>query len=677
MPATTTCRKLPFLLVAVGLIFPMSLDASEVVGPIVGTVESTSAHILYRPGTTESKWQLTVLADGRVVQQVSAMSARQHDYVVKFSINGLQPATRYRYQIEEGSGRVIVPADERHSFTTANPARTGNRVSASFVSCVDIEPNAIWQEMEQLKVDGVFLMGDTPYIDNTDLNVVRSRHRQFLQVPDLASLASHTPIIGTWDDHDFGLNNGNGRNMMAGKANTRRGFVEYRAHGRFGNGSEGVYHKVDLGMMEVFLLDPRTFSQTEPSPVDKTQPTCFGADQWEWLLTSLRESRAPFKVLAMGAIWQDKKNKETDDLFTYWYERDALLDLIKAEKIQGVVLLGGDIHVARHLMHPQRVGYDLHDFVISPGHARVITSLDVYHPSLEWSLVEGWQFLTLTADGTKDSLRLIAEFRQPNGVVNRKVDIPLSDMVPASNVDSHRGLRARWSFEEGFSNKSVLGDRIDAAPNRGAEIVEGGGVTGKAVRFDAAQEQFLNVPRSFLDDNSAAHTISMWFKPTSLPEHGSASRSFLMESTAEGKPSNTSAWHLSLGLRGTSDPGKVNLQLYTHTLQPAEQPEAAPMPVSQGPFDALVERDQLLNRWNHVAFSFDEESLTLHLNGKQVAQHPLPAPGPASEFGGLIIGGHRGGTGRNFDGLIDEVMVWQRVLSAAELKELFESPNHT
>jgi hypothetical protein len=87
-------------------------------------------------------------------------------------------------------------------------------------------------------------------------------------------------------------------------------------------------------------------------------------------------------------------------MFTYWYERDALLDFVKHERISGVVLHGGDIHVSRYLIHPRRVGYDLHDFIMSPGHNRIIPSLNVYHPSLEWSLVEGQQFLFLEADPT-------------------------------------------------------------------------------------------------------------------------------------------------------------------------------------------------------------------------------------------------------------------------------------
>ena len=641
----------------------------DVVGPVVGTVESTAAHMLYRPGAVETQLQLSIIAEGRVVQRVPGVSQSENDFVARFVVKGLKAATTYSYRIEDVDGRVLVAPDDAHSFTTANPARKDHRVSVGFVSCVDIEPNGIWKEMEKLRVDMVCLMGDTPYIDSSNLRTVRDRHRRFLQMPDLAALGMHTPVIGTWDDHDFGRNNGNGRNMLKGKGDTRRGFVEYRAHSQFGNGAEGVYHKVDLGMMEVFLLDPRYFSQTEPSPVDKTQPTCFGFDQWKWLLKNLRESKAPFKVLATGSIWQDKKNSETDDMFTYWYERDALLDFIKAEKISGVVLLGGDIHVARHLIHPQRVSYDLHDFVISPGHKRVITSLNVYHPSLEWSLVEGWQFLKLTADGTSDDPRLIAEFRQPDDKINRKVEIRLSQMTPQMEDAASAGLRAHWSFDKDLSNASALGDRISAQSNNGARIVNGG-ILGNAVQFDASRQQYLTVPRSFLNDNSDAHTVSLWFKPTSLPAHGSDVRSFLLESTAEGKPSDSSAWHLSLGLRASANREEVNLQLFTHTLKSAARPEAAPTAASRGPFDALVDRARLLNSWNHVAFTFDSKSLTLFLNGKQIATHALPIRGPASEFGGLVIGGHRAGTGRNFDGLIDEVTVWQRILSDRELKAI-------
>lgn len=668
---TSTTLRIFVRLAVLPIVLAPPVAADDVVGPLVGTVESTAAELLYRPGGSPKKLRLFVLAaDDTVVQSVDAESKQDSDFVAKFSIRGLSPNTTYRYRIIElgPSPQELIPVSNKYSLTTANSSRRGHRVKVSFVSCVDIEPNEIWSDMAKVGVDTVCLMGDTPYIDSMDLEVVRNKHRKFLQMPDLAALATHTSTIGTWDDHDFGLNNGNGLNLMLGKAGTRRGFVEYRAHAQYGNSrEEGVYHKVDRGMIEIFMLDPRYFSQTEKSPVAPEQPTCFGVDQWKWLLRSLRASKAPFKVLSLGAIWQDKKNKETDDLFTYWYERDALLDAIRDEKISGVVLLGGDIHVARHLIHPKRVGYDLHDFVISPGHTRTITKLDVFHPSLEWSLVEGWQYLTLTADGRGETPQLIAEYRQP-GKVNRKVVLSLDDLTPTADKPSPHTLRAHWSFDKDLKNQSVLGNRIDATAVNGATLVEDAGAIGGAIRFLRSHAQFLNVPRSFLDDNSSAHTVAMWLKPTSLPQHGSTERSFLVETTAEGKPDDQSAYHLSLGLRAAKTAEQVNLQLYTRTLKPAAEPQAAPTAITQGPFDTFMARSALVGQWNHVTWTFDSKQLTLYLNGEKVSQHTLPISGPASECSGLVIGGHRAGKGRNFDGFVDDLKIYQGLLNEDEIK---------
>ena len=54
------------------------------------------------------------------------------------------------------------------------------------------------------------------------------------------------------------------------------------------------------------------------------------------------------------------------------------------------------------------------------------------------------------------------------------------------------------------------------------------------------------------------------------------------------------------------------------------------------------------------------KKVTQVLNGKLIGAHQLEHPGPASEHGGLIIGGHRAGTGRNFEGQIDEITIWHK-----------------
>lgn len=646
------------------LLFILSpaIPAAGEVGPYVGSVTTTEAHFLYRPGESEQDFRLVVLDnDGTKIASAKGRSEKKNDFVAKFHLVGLEDGTDYRYRIEQ-AGRVVVDGEDL-TFRTVDADRK-TKVTAVLLSCVKKKDTApVWEEIRALKPDILCLSGDTPYIDTSNLNSVRAKHRAFLQEEPLAKIGKRTSVVGTWDDHDFGRNNGNGLSMGSGARATRQGFVEYRAHARFGGNDGGIYHKSDLGAVEIFHLDPRTFSQLEPSPVDSEQTTCFGKTQWEWLRKSLKESKAPFKVLSMGAIWQDKGNSETDDMFTYWYERDALFDFIREERIGGVVLHGGDIHVSRYLRHPQRVGYDLHDFIVSPGHLSVIPSLNPYHPSLEWSLVEGQQFLTLEVDPGLEDPVMTATFRQPGETVNHVVRLKLSDLQPAPRRET---LRARWSFDRDFKNSSILGDRLDGQAHGGADVSSG------SLRLERKKEQFVVIPRSFLDDNSAGHSVACWIKPSSLPKHGSGDRHFIYESNAAGKPDDKQAWHLSLELSAAfSEPTKVAVRAHTHTLAPASAPQKAPAKRSSGPFTVLVHRNDLAGRWNQLVAVFDSKSLVLYLNGELLVKHPLPVPGPAAEFGGLVIGGHRVGTGRNFDGCIDELSVWQEVLTPAKVAALF------
>jgi alkaline phosphatase D len=239
-----------------------------------------------------------------------------------------------------------------------------------------------------------------------------------------------------------------------------------------------------------------------------------------------------------------------------------------------------------------------------------------------------------------------------------------------------------------MKNKSHSGNRFDAVAVNGASLVADGGLRGGAVSFSKESQQYLRVGRQTLDDatplveragrwplddNSAAHTVSLWCKTASLPAHGSVERSFLLESALGG--SKEPGYHLSIGFRSAAkDPDKINLELHTVTLKPAgpavtDQPTA----LAQGPFACTLDRSRFVNRWANVAMSFDGRSLRLFIDGTEVADHHLTVPGPAAETAGLVIGGHRAGTGRNFDGMIDEIAMWSRVLSPAEISDLQRS----
>jgi alkaline phosphatase D len=663
------------------LLFGPGLHGDDSVGPYVGTLKTTEAHLLFRPGNAAAKLRLIVNNEqGTRVAAVDSRSESEHDFVAKFRVVGLAPGTTYRYQIEkieQGKATLVAGGAADLHFTTVPDQRSGQVLNVAFISCVNDTTDPVWQEMANHNLDLLCFGGDTPYADTGNLSDLRNKHRHLLQRPALAALGKSVSVLGTWDDHDFGKNNANGKSAAGLKENTRRAFVEYRVQDQYGSGDEGIYQKADRGAMEVFLLDARWYSQTGPSPVSPIQSTCFGNEQWQWLLESLRSSEAPFKVLLQGQIWQDKKNRETDDLHTYYAERDALLDFIKKERIPGVVLVGGDIHVSRHLMHPQRVGYDLHDFIISPGHTSVIPSLNVYHQDLEWSRVEPNQFLTMTADTTKSVPVLTVRFLDKDGHENLVNTITYDQLTPLPESGIATDLRAYWSFDGDTKNRSRLGSRLDGKLTNGAAVSNGHGAHGGALRLSRSGGQYLTVPRSMLDDNASVYTASSWIKPAWLPAHGSTDRSFIMESNVtnhcELPQASGSGYAISIGLRACPDADKINLQLYTETLVP--QPvgsERSPSTTAQGGFDYLLDRS-LLSDWTHVAVTFDSVRLQLFVNGKLARTHMQPISGPVAETGGLIIGGHRAGEGRNFDGMIDEVAIWNRVLSESEIDAMYNN----
>ncbi len=400
----------------------------KAVGPLLGHVDHETAMIWYRP-VKEGRYVAQITEAGSdAKRELAAVAKADNDLCVSWRFDKLKAGTEYRYRILQ-NGQAVVD-DEIHRIRTAPSPGAASRTALVLGSCASSTKFfEIWERIHNLKPDGMVLLGDTPYIDTVNVKVNRDKHRQFLAMPTLARMGADTPIWGTWDDHDFGANDSDGR--IKGKEGIRKVFTEYRTHTSYGDGKEGIYTRFRRGPVEVFMLDPRYFAQTEPSPVDPDKPSCLGKTQWNWLLRNLKASTATFKILASGMIWDDKKNREKDDWHTYEHEREALFDFIGKNKIGGVILIGGDIHVCRHLHYPtqQRIGYDLHQFIISPLHDSVIRSLNVPHPNLLWGEPLPNMFLHMVCDGTASPPTLTAKWIDITGKVHREVKLTATDLA--------------------------------------------------------------------------------------------------------------------------------------------------------------------------------------------------------------------------------------------------------
>ena len=81
-------------------------------------------------------------------------------------------------------------------------------------------------------------------------------------------VAKSIPFWNTWDD--LGKNDSDGR--VTGKENIRQAFMEYSALANYGEQGEGIYTKFRRGPVEVWMIDGRWFSQTNPSLTQTDQP---------------------------------------------------------------------------------------------------------------------------------------------------------------------------------------------------------------------------------------------------------------------------------------------------------------------------------------------------------------------------------------------------------------------
>jgi len=90
-----------------------------------------------------------------------------------------------------------------------------------------------------------------------------------------------------------------------------------------------------------------------------------------------------------------------------------------------------------------------------------------------------------------------------------------------------------------------------------------------------------------------------------------------------------------------------------------------------------METTLLTGTWNHTAHVFSSSSgvttLELYVNGQFVSSHTATAPEADMDFTSIYIGRHRSGVGgdRDWDGLLDEVAIWNRALTVSEINDVF------
>ena len=147
----------------------------------------------------------------------------------------------------------------------------------------------------------------------------------------------------------------------------------------------------------------------------------------------------------------------------------------------------------------------------------------------------------------------------------------------------------------------------------------------------------VSIPSSSSLDLTKAMTLEAWVKPTTVT---SMWRTVVLKERSG---------NLSYGLYAGNGSGKPSGHVYTTS----DRGLAAPQAIAT-------------NTWVHLASTWDGTTARLYVNGNEVAKEAL-APPAKSSSGALRLGGNTVWA-EWFKGLIDEVRVYNRALSASDVK---------
>ena len=249
------------------------------------------------------------------------------------------------------------------SCSSKKKAVENKAVKADFVlafgSCNRVDlPNLLWDDVLNAKPDVWVWGGDNIYADTDDMVALRAMYNEQKEQSIYKKLVERTDILGTWDDHDYGLNDG-GVEFKAKDASQQEflNFMDVPESSPLRK-RQGVYnskkYEVDGHTINIIILDTRYF-RTKLTPDTETKKrvrpneygvgTMLGAAQWGWLEKELNDSKADFNIIVSSVQYLSNEHG-----FETWgnfpHEVDKLANIILDSKARGVIILSGDRHIS-------------------------------------------------------------------------------------------------------------------------------------------------------------------------------------------------------------------------------------------------------------------------------------------------------------------------------------------
>ncbi len=244
--------------------------------------------------------------------------------------------------------------------STLGTKKTNSSFTVAFGSCnkQDTE-NPFWDDILKENPDVWIWGGDNIYADTENMVEMKAMYQKQLNKPGYKALSTKVPVVGTWDDHDYGKNDGGVEFIK--KKESQQLFLDFMGVPQQDKRrlQEGVYASHTFshagGNIKVLVLDTRYFrSDLEKDTTDSgrrykinTSPesTILGETQWQWLENELMSTTADFNLIVTSIQFLSWEHG-FETWGNYPTEVEKLKKLIVASKARGVMVLSGDRHIS-------------------------------------------------------------------------------------------------------------------------------------------------------------------------------------------------------------------------------------------------------------------------------------------------------------------------------------------
>jgi alkaline phosphatase D len=316
---------------------------------------------------------------------------------------------------------------------TSSLGQNGKLDRIAFGSCNRQDaPQPLWKPILADRPDLWIWMGDNIYGDSRFMDTLSAKYALQNSNPDYQLLKASTPLIGIWDDHDYGINDGGkyfvqkkeSRDLMFDFLDVPQAAAERKREGGYSAHTYGEGEQ----QVKVILLDGRYFRDTL-ARVDRvyqnnTTGQILGDAQWKWLEKELKTSTAKVNFIVSGIQFLP-----TEHAYEKWanfpQEREKLLNLIANSGVQNPILLSGDRHIAEVMkLVESRFPKGIYE-VTSSGLTHTWSGIAEEKNSLRVSdLVAKLNYGLASFDWTKDEV--LIEIKGENGHVHAQQTIHLN-----------------------------------------------------------------------------------------------------------------------------------------------------------------------------------------------------------------------------------------------------------